>query len=165
MFVNGSTAIDGLSGRGSGFAGSVRCRTSGWRCWSRDAEYVHRISSIFLTFCGPRSSKSRVESAEHTRGSLRRYTVPGSARLSSRAAMFTRRPTGRHPHHHVANVNPDPEFAQWSSMSWFACASAFWTSTAHWTASTALGNSASTLSPPYSDPPAMFGDEPVYNFA
>ena len=151
MFVNGSTAIDGLSGRGSGFDGPVRCvEPAAGNAGSRDTEHVHRLFDILD------SLRSKIIEAEGKRPACIRVGLCGDIHRSRlREALQPRgdvHPVAQQvaiPHHHVANVNPDPEL---QAVLRRVCpdlseASASCTWTAHRTASTALGNSARTLSP------------------
>ena len=97
---------------------------------------------MFLTFCGPRSSKPRVSARRaYAWVSAEIYTLAGSARLSSRAAMFTTLPD-RSSSRTITSPTCTP-IRNWrrrsSGVSWSAWVRSFWTSMAHRTASTALG--------------------------
>ena len=110
MFVNGSTAIDGLSGRGGGFDGSVRL--VGPVAGNAGAATRNTCTgfSIFLSFA------SKIMEAEGKRPVCIRVGLCGDIHRSRlREAL---QPGGdvypvaqqvAIPHHHVANVNPDPE--------------------------------------------------------
>ena len=92
MFAKGSTAIDGLSGSGSGVcsataAGGAAAGASMRMRWARTGR------AMFLTCCSPRSSNAKA-SLSRTWSRTTRLTQmpPGSARVSRRAAMLTPSP-------------------------------------------------------------------------
>ncbi len=149
MLVNGRTAIDGLSVIPSEWF-TAGLASGDESVFSKTILYTCTDSLMFFSCCSPKSRISRstcfLTWSKTDRESI---TPPGSARDSRRAAIFTPSPSKLPP---ATTMSPKLIpirncIGNWLDVSGSEPFSPCCIATAHRTASTALANSAITLSP------------------